>query len=187
MILPTIPKSCTVNWSLFLSTSIRESRTTCYRKQKDKLLWVFSLRKVSELSNMGSGLYRLHKDMAVRHFTQTGCALRKLSERSPMFSKSTWIIIWFSEITTTGFLEQNRIHKTVIHPMETVWFAFQQTQMYITCYISLSHTLLSHEHLNFPLTQVSLPLLTMAGGPVLFCTTKLIWGLCTYRSKADIK
>lgn len=92
MILPTIRKSCTVNWSLFLSTSIRESRTTCYRKEKDKLLGFFSLRKVAELSNVGSGgtdfkktrqqgiLHKLtaHWKSFLRHclYSQRACGLK---------------------------------------------------------------------------------------------------------------
>lgn len=102
MILPTIRKSCTVNWSLFLSTSIRESRTTCYRKQKDKLLWVFFLKESIRIVKYGTRGYRFHKDVTARSFTQMYCAPKKLSETLPVFSKSTWIIIWFSEIITTG-------------------------------------------------------------------------------------
>lgn len=46
--------------------------------------------------------------MTARHFTQTYCTQEKLSKTLPMFSKSLWIKICFSEIITTVILKQNR-------------------------------------------------------------------------------
>jgi len=79
--------------------------------------------------------------MTARHFTQTYCTLEKLFKTPSIFPKSLWIKISFSEIIATVSLKENRIHKTVTHPMETACFALQQTQMYLTRYTLLSHTL----------------------------------------------
>lgn len=102
MILPTIRKSCTENGSLFLSTNIRQSRTTCFRKYKDKLLGVLPQENYQSCQMWDQRIQISQRNYNKAIYTSY-YTLESPSKTLPMFSKSLCIKIYFPTIIIAGF------------------------------------------------------------------------------------